>query len=82
MDTSMSRTRNTLKEITLDRIDIELTDEIIDSGTSFKELGVDSLDTIEIIVSIEDLLDVELSDERLDDIDNIKSLAEYLAEFD
>ena len=53
----MSRTRNTLKEITLDRIDIELTDEIIDSGASFKELGVDSLDTIEIIVSIEDIGD-------------------------
>jgi acyl carrier protein len=78
----MSRTRETLKRIALDRIEIDLTDEIIDSGTSFKDIGVDSLDTIEIIVSVEDALDIELSDERLDKIENIKALADYLAEYD
>ena len=82
MDINMSRTRETLKRIALDRIEIDLTDEIIDSGTSFKDIGVDSLDTIEIIVSVEDALDIELSDERLDKIENIKALADYLAEYD
>jgi len=78
----MSKTRDTLKKIAMDRVDITLTDDIIGSGTSFSDLGVDSLDSIEIIVSIEDELDIELSDERLDSVTNIKELADYLSEFD
>jgi acyl carrier protein len=78
----MSKTRNAIKKIAIDRLNIELTDEIIDSGKAFKDIGVDSLDAIELVVSVEDELDIELSDERLDDIENIKQLADYLAEFD
>ncbi|MDA9373808.1 acyl carrier protein [bacterium] len=78
----MSRTRDALKNIAKKRLEIDLTDEMIDSGTSFKDLGIDSLDAIELIVSVEDLSDLELSDARLDDIENIKQLADYLAEFD
>ncbi len=78
----MSKTRNAIKKIAIDRLKIELTDEIIDSGKAFKDIGVDSLDAIELVVSVEDELDIELSDERLDDIENIKQLANYLAEFD
>ena len=78
----MSRTREALKMLAKSRIHIELTDEMIDSGAQFKEIGVDSLDAIELIVSVEDELDIELDDKRLDDIDNIKSLATYLSEFD
>ena len=78
----MSKTRNAIKKIAIDRLNIELTDEIIDSGKAFKDIGVDSLDAIELVVSVEDELDIELSDERLDGIENIKQLADYLVEFD
>jgi len=78
----MSKTRDAIKKISIERLGIELTDEIIDSGKAFKDIGVDSLDAIELVVSVEDELDIELSDERLDDIENIKQLADYLAEFD
>jgi acyl carrier protein len=78
----MSRTRDAIKKIAIERLDIKLTDEIIDSGQAFKDIGVDSLDAIELVVSVEDELDIELSDERLDGIENIKQLADYLVEFD
>ena len=81
-DTRMSRTRQALKELAKQRLEVELTDEMIDSGTKFKDIGVDSLDSIELIVSIEDMLDLELNDSRLDEVKNIKDLADYLAEFD
>ena len=55
----MSRTRNALKKISIERLRIELTDESIDSGKSFKDIGVDSLDAIELVVSVEDELDIE-----------------------
>lgn len=78
----MSKTRNAIKKIAIDRLGIELTDEIIDSGKAFKDIGVDSLDAIELVVSVEDELDIELSDARLDTVENIKDLADYLSEFD
>lgn len=78
----MSKTRNAIKKIAIDRLGIELTDEIIDSGKAFKDIGVDSLDVIELVVSVEDELSIELSDARLDAVENIKDLADYLSEFD
>lgn len=78
----MSRTRETLKAVVLDRAEIELTDEFIESGAPFKDLGIDSLDTIEILVEFEDQLDIELDNDRLDACENVKQLTEYLAEFD
>ena len=78
----MSKTRETLKAVVLDRVEIELTDEFIDSGKPFKDLGIDSLDTIEILVEFEDQLDIELDNDRLDECENVKQLVEYLAEFD
>lgn len=78
----MSKTRQVLKDVAKSRLEVELTDEIIDSGTQFKDIGVDSLEAIELIVELEDALDIELSDTRLDNVECIKDLADYLAEFD
>ena len=78
----MSKTRETLKAVVLDRAEVELTEEFIESGKPFKDLGIDSLDTIEILVQFEDELDIELDNDRLDACENVKQLAEYLAEFD
>lgn len=79
----MSRTREVLKREVLERFDITITDEQIDSGMEFKEVGVDSLDSVELMVAIEDELDIELDERRLeDDIHNMKDLVDYLAEFD
>ena len=81
-DINMSRTREALKRIVLDRVEVEITDEMIDSGQQFKEVGVDSLDSIEVLVIMEDELDIELDDARLEEVTNMKELVEYLAEFD
>lgn len=78
----MSNTRETLKAVVLDRAEVELTEEFIESGKPFKDLGIDSLDTIEILVEFEDQLDIELDNDRLDECENVKQLVEYLAEFD
>ena len=82
VDINMSNTRETLKAVVLDRAEVELTEEFIESGKPFKDLGIDSLDTIEILVEFEDQLDIELDNDRLDECENVKQLVEYLAEFD
>lgn len=75
-------TRQILKDETLARLEIAITDDEIDSGVSLKDKGIDSLDSIELLVSIEDIMDVEFSDEALEELDNLKDLAEYLKTFE
>lgn len=79
----MGKTLDLLKKEAFDRLDITITDEQIENSASFKDVGIDSLDSIELIVAIEDEFDIELNEKRLEeDINNIKDLVEYLAEFD
>ena len=78
----MSRTKEALIKVAKDRLDLEVTDEMIASGKKFKDFGIDSLDTIEMLVSLEDELDLELDDSKLGEIENIQQLVEYLKEFD
>ena len=78
----MSKTREILKKLASEHMDVNITEEYIESGGEFKDLGLDSLDSIELIVKVEDHLDIELDDERLEGVSNIKELLEYLSEFD
>ena len=78
----MSRTREALKAVVLDRAEVELTEEFIESGAPFKDFRIDSMDDIELVVEFEDQLDSELDNDRLDACENVKQLTEYLAEFD
>ena len=43
-----------------------------------KDLGADSLDVVELLMSIEDEFDIELSDEALEKIKTVGDLAVYI----
>lgn len=49
-----------IKKIIADQIDVE--EESITLDTSFQDLGVDSLDLFEIIISVEEEFDVQIAD--------------------
>lgn len=78
----MSRTREGLISLAKEMLEVDLTEEMIESGTKFADINVDSLDSIELLVTLEDRLDLELDDARLNAVTNIKELLEYLSEFD
>ena len=43
-----------------------------------KDLGADSLDVVELLMSIEDEFDVEIPDEEIENIKTIRDLTEYI----
>jgi acyl carrier protein len=45
---------------------------------TFKELGLDSLEVVHIIVSLEDIFDIDIVDEELKSINNMSALINYL----
>ncbi len=53
--------------------DIDLT-----STTTFKDLGADSLDIVQILVALEEAFDIELEDEALKAINNMGEFLDYV----
>ena len=50
----------------------------INSTATFKETGADSLDIVQILVALEDTYDIELQDEELKSIANMRGFVEYV----
>jgi acyl carrier protein len=50
----------------------------ITSNATFKEAGADSLDIVQILVALEDNYDIELQDEDLKAVKNMKEFVEYV----
>jgi len=46
--------------------------------TSFKDLGADSLDIVQILVAVEDTYGIELDDEELQDISDTAGFIAYI----
>lgn len=78
----MSKTKQALIEVVREQLEVELTEQHITDGTAFKDLGIDSLDSIEMLITLEDKLDIQLDDARLEALKNISELVQYLREFD
>ena len=54
--------------------------EDINDDSTFKDLGQDSLDLIEIIMEVEEILSINIDDDILSGNDNVSKLAEYILE--
>lgn len=78
----MSKTTDTLIEVVKEAMDITITPEQLSDGTKFKDLNIDSLDVIEMLIQVEDKLNIELDDERLEQVECIRDLVAYLREFE
>ena len=51
----------------------------IDNNASFiDDLGADSLDTVELVMALEEEFDVEISDEQAENISTVQSAIDYI----
>ncbi len=53
-------------------------DVVLDPNTSFKDLGADSLDIVQIMVAIKEAYDIELVDEELKAVTNLGGFIDYI----
>ena len=53
-------------------------DVVLDPNTSFKDLGADSLDIVQIMVAIEEAYDIELVDEELKSVTSLGGFIDYI----
>ena len=66
-----------VKEVIVDQLGLE--EEIIKSDTSFiDDLGADSLDIVELIMSLEEEFDIQIPDNEAEKIATVGDVVEYI----
>ncbi|MCD7847773.1 MAG: acyl carrier protein [Oscillospiraceae bacterium] len=62
--------------IIADQLDMDLSD--ITSESSFEDLGADSLDVVDVIMTLEDEFDMEIPDEAIEGMKTVGELVKYV----
>jgi acyl carrier protein len=70
-------TFNKLKEILVDVLGVKIED-IKEESKFVDDLGADSLDLVELIMSFEDKFGIEISDEEAEKIISVKDALDYI----
>ena len=68
-----------IKDIIIDQLQVEESDVAMDTNL-MKDLSADSLDAVEIIMSIEDEFGIEIPDEDAENIQTVGDLVKYVEE--
>jgi acyl carrier protein len=66
-----------LKKVIADKLSVDL-EEVVDDASFVDDLGADSLDLVELIMSMEEEFDVEIPDDDAEKMVTVKDAIEYL----
>lgn len=69
-----------VKQLIADQLCISV-DEIKDDANVIEDLGADSLDIVELLMSFEDEFKVSIPDERLDELKTIPQIVKVIDEY-
>ena len=68
-----------LKELVVDQLGVE-EDEVTMEATMQDDLGADSLDLVDLVMSVEEEFDVKVADEDLENIKTVGDIVNYIEE--
>lgn len=66
-----------IKKIIAEKLDVEL-NEIVPEASFVDDLGADSLDLVELIMSIEEEFDIDISDDDAEKLMRVKDAIKYI----
>ena len=66
-----------VKEVVIDKLGVE-EDKIVSDASFVDDLGADSLDTVELVMSLEEEFDCEIADEEAENITTIQQAIDYI----
>jgi acyl carrier protein len=75
----MSSIEKRVKEIVAEQLGVD--EGQVTNEASFQEdLGADSLDTVELVMALEEEFDIEISDEDAEKIHNVQAAVDYITD--
>ncbi len=69
-----------VRKIIADKLSVELS-EVVPEASFVDDLGADSLDLVELIMSMEEAFDVEISDEDAEKLVTVKDAIDFVQKF-
>jgi acyl carrier protein len=75
----MSSIDKRVKEIVAEQLGVDET-QVTNEASFMDDLGADSLDTVELVMALEEEFDIEISDENAEKIQTVQDAIDYLTE--
>jgi acyl carrier protein len=66
-----------VKQIIVDQLGVNA-EEVTETATFIDDLGADSLDTVELVMALEEAFEIEIPDEDAEKINNVKDAIDYV----
>lgn len=73
----MASIEERIKEIIVEQLGVEL-DEVTEDASFINDLGADSLDTVELVMALEEEFDQEIPDEEAEKLDTVGKAVKYI----
>lgn len=68
-----------IKKVIAEKLGVEI-EEVVPDAVFVDDLGADSLDLVELIMSMEEEFDIEISDEDAEGLETVKDAIDYINE--
>jgi acyl carrier protein len=68
-----------IKEIVAEQLGVEES-QVLNESSFMDDLGADSLDTVELVMALEEEFDIEISDENAEKIQTVQDAIDYITE--
>jgi len=68
-----------IKEIVAEQLGVEGS-QVTNEASFMDDLGADSLDTVELVMALEEEFDIEISDENAEKIQTVQDAIDYISE--
>ncbi len=75
----MSDIAKRVKEIVAEQLGVEES-QVVPEASFMDDLGADSLDTVELVMALEEEFDIEIPDEAAEKIQTVNDAIEYITE--
>ncbi len=73
----MSDITERVKKIVVEHLGVEK-DKVVESASFVDDLGADSLDTVELVMALEEEFDLEIADEDAENISTVNEAVDYI----
>ena len=74
----MASVAERIKQIVAEQLGVE-EDQVTTAASFMDDLGADSLDTVELVMALEEEFDVEISDEDAEKIQTVQNAIDYIS---
>ncbi|MBN3880392.1 MULTISPECIES: acyl carrier protein [unclassified Nostoc] len=67
-----------VKKIVVEQLSVDPPDKVTPQAKFMEDLGADSLDTVELVMALEEEFDIEIPDEAAEQITSVQDAVDYI----